>query len=678
MGNYRWRGLCASVLLSCISTLSLSSSAQTQPSASSPPSNTSELVISGEQIIKAADLSSIANLTVPSGASAIIDFSNNGSINLTGNISNSGSIYAFSTNPTVSTANFNALNIFNNSGALLSTSLPSTFNSVSYGTLQNLNLSLSALNNIVNAGTISSAANLSLSAGNSISNESVISAANVNMLAGAAGLVNTGSITAMAGNLNISNIATQNLLVNNTAGLMQTLLGSINISALNSIDVLNGSTQALSILNTGGLIEAINGAINVSTSPAAQLGFTPKTGVSGGDLRAQELNFTSDHGYITINSNMIEGQLNASAGEIHVTASTPNLIIGEMNLTGDPTYWNTAGDISIASNIGSASTNLSLIASGDITTTVAGLSIDVSSTFGNAGSILMIAGANITSPATGSGSNDSATVITIGGTGGNASTTGGKIDLNTFAISSLRSSTTTGDGGPITLIAFFGTGTNAGTIDLPSALTVNTSTSTNTSTALNGNVTLIAGAPSLAAISIGSINSSGNTVNPQTANNGMVSLISATPTFWGNPTATSTGSLLAQGQSFTDTSITLPTTSVGTITTGSLIAINPLGGNAEIVKVVSVTAIPSTTNSLVTVSPLTFNHTISEAVYIPATSLTVDPVGVVGSVSAGLPMTTNGGIILPAIDTNGNVVLQNGNIRQHPGEQRHQHFDKSC
>ncbi|MBX9689125.1 MAG: hypothetical protein K2X27_20620 [Candidatus Obscuribacterales bacterium] len=81
------------------------------------------LVSSQNQLLSADALKGAAGLTVASGASAIIDFGTSSTISLTGDINNSGSIYAISTNPAVSTAHLAATNIFNNQGALLSSVL---------------------------------------------------------------------------------------------------------------------------------------------------------------------------------------------------------------------------------------------------------------------------------------------------------------------------------------------------------------------------------------------------------------------------------------------------------------------------------------------------------------------------------------------------------------------------
>jgi hypothetical protein len=67
----------------------------------------------------------ISNLVVPNGVTAVHDFSTNELMNILGNLNNSGNFYAYSSNPQVNTGTINALNIFNNHGATLSSVLPS-------------------------------------------------------------------------------------------------------------------------------------------------------------------------------------------------------------------------------------------------------------------------------------------------------------------------------------------------------------------------------------------------------------------------------------------------------------------------------------------------------------------------------------------------------------------------
>ena len=202
-----------------------------EPVSPSDPSVSPLLVQSGTSVLDASSIQSSTGLTVSPGATAVIDFGSASQMTFSGDILNSGSIYAFSSNPAVTTASFAAANIFNNQGSILSTVLPANLTGFTTNAVSNLNLSLTALNQIVNMGTISSAGNLSLTAGNSIVNQSVISAAqNLNIASVLGSVTNSGIMSAAAGNLNISSLVNSNLLVNNLGGRMEALLGTISMS----------------------------------------------------------------------------------------------------------------------------------------------------------------------------------------------------------------------------------------------------------------------------------------------------------------------------------------------------------------------------------------------------------------------------------------------------------------
>lgn len=564
----------------------------------------------------------VNSLVIPTGVTAVKDFGIGSTLNLAGNLTNAGNLYAMSSNSAVTTATIMAANIINQQNALMTSIYPAAGLPGFTNAASALNLNLIAINEIINHGTISSSGNLAMTAGGAITNLATITAAQNAALTSAIGAFNnSGLISAMSGNVNVASQMARTLAFN----------------------------------NVGGTLQALNGQINASTASATALGAKPTLTVTGGDLVARELNFTSTGGLVEVGSRTMEGRLNINAGEAHVTASTPNLVLGQMNLTGDPTYWNAGGDITLGALTGLNNSNLSVIAAGNIITGAGTGDIDVSSSTFNAGSILMIAGANITSPASGSGSDDTTTVITIGGASVSiASSTGGMIDLTgggLYPITSLNASTTSttgGDGGSVTLIAFAGSGTGAGTITLPTDISITTGTSTNNDVTINGNVTIIAGATSGNAIQVGGINTSGNVINPQVASNGQVVIASATPIFASNPGGTGTSVTATTGASFTDMTITV--SDVSNLNGGQTIYLNPLGGNAETLTIDSING-----NVLTFTTPLAYSHTVGDGVYVAAESLIVHPNGVVGSVVTGLPMTVNGGIILPGPQQSGNI-----------------------
>src|SRR5262249_50076679 len=148
-----------------------------------------------------------------------------------------------STSPTVNTAVINANNILNQQGGLISTVLPASGLPGVSGAIPGLNLSLNAIQNIVNAGTIMSAGNLSLTAGGSITNALPAGATGVspvmqalgNVNLQAASIVNQGLIASQLSNVNFATAALQN------SGAIRALSGSVAIQNLigNTLNVNN-------------------------------------------------------------------------------------------------------------------------------------------------------------------------------------------------------------------------------------------------------------------------------------------------------------------------------------------------------------------------------------------------------------------------------------------------------
>src|SRR5262249_33687048 len=197
-----------------------------------------------------------------------------------------------------------------------------------------LDLSLSALHNIVNAGTISSAGNLNLTAGGSIINASSTGAIpliqamnNINLSTG--NLVNSGTIASSFGNINITSQMVQNIAINNVGGVLQALQGAINVRD-----------------------SAFTGAANLS--------------MTGGDFLARELNLYSGQGDVTVDVERVEGTVNIYANEAHVTSASDSLALGTIKLDGDPTFINSTGDITITGLVSFAE-KIAIIANGNIT-----------------------------------------------------------------------------------------------------------------------------------------------------------------------------------------------------------------------------------------------------------------------------------------------------------------------
>ncbi len=457
--------------------------------------------IGGSFVISPRMSQFVNNLVIPTGVTAIGNVSKTSTFNLSGNLTNAGTFYVVSTNPTITTATISAANISNQTGALLSSVLPAGVLAGFAGAVSNLSLNLNAINNIINAGIIKSAGSLTIAAGGSIVNSLPAGIAgpapimqamgNLNLLSGTGNLVNTGAISSLAGNINIASQAAQNIIIN----------------------------------NAGGTLAALRGAINIRDQLTTELA---NITVSGGNLSARELNFYGRNMNVSVSE--LSGSLNMTGSTAHVMTHTPNLLLGNMSLTGDPTFYNDSGDVVIASDLTYSGQNLAIVAKGNITTASGAGIINTSSSSGNGGNITLIAGASFTTDGSGGSqvNEDTISTLTISG----ASSSGGYIDLagtvsgSGIAVSSLSSSSTatSSNGGNITLVAFTGTGTsgaNAGTITLPASVTVTTGGNGSGS---NGNVFILSGGIGTNgnAVTTGAINTSGGangtgTVNIQNA-----------------------------------------------------------------------------------------------------------------------------------------------------------------
>lgn len=426
-----------------------------------------------------------ANLTVASGVTTYGDFGRNSNFILKGDLNNYGSIYAVSSRNSARGGAIRADDITNQSGALISSVLPGNLTSDSYRS--KVDLELNARGDLTNLGTIESSGNLTLVS-------QLAPTVSSNSPATSSTLTNSGTISAQD-----SVFITANNLNN-----------SGTISAVNGGVSINGSpTLAINVNNTNGTISALNGAINVRN---ASYKGTFNNNITGGDLLSKEVNLFAGNATNEVAVNELTGIVSQTGLAGHVSAATDDLKIGSTCLTGDPTYYNTAGNISITADlvVGEA---LTLIASGNIFSTD-GTRVEARSA-SQGFDITMIAGANITSPGSGGGS----TVPTGGVTGlvtfDGASMNGGSIVLGTSTINSSPTGTT-GNGGNINLFAFKGSvgGVTSGRIDANAATLISSGAGSGT----NGNVTVIGGGtePTVVqgggtAIQLGAINSSAGT-----------------------------------------------------------------------------------------------------------------------------------------------------------------------
>ncbi len=480
----------------------------------------------------------ISNLVIPAGVTAIDNASQSSTLNLTGNLTNAGNLYVLSTNPAVTSATISAANINNLQGALLSTILPTGGLPGFFSALTNLNLSLNAVNNIVNVGRILSAGNLTATAGGSITNTTaaVMRAVNsVNLISQIGTFVNAGSVVSQTGNLNFS-----------TGQLV----------------------RDMTINNLGGTLQALNGAINFRDSSFSALS---NLSITGGDFLSKELNLNSGQGTVDVAAGNITGLVNLTAGCAHVLAETPDLRFGSLDVSGDPTYYNPTGSITLS--LAPAATNgqdLAFIAAQDVI--IQSGTIDTTQASGNAGNLTIVAGALFGDPTTG-GQVDGDITTTVSITGGSA--TGGAIVLTGTSPASINTqgTGTSSNGGNVTLVAF--SGTPAGSLYTPGTITVPNAVNTGGSgTGSNGNVLILAGCTGGTAITTGAINTTGGA-----AGTGTVNIQNTTPTF------SPAGMTITNGV-VTGAFHTAPNSQLGSISTGSITTtganVNLLGGSYSI------------------------------------------------------------------------------------------------
>jgi hypothetical protein len=390
----------------------------------------------------------LAGMTIPSAVTAIHDFgTTGGALNFTGNLINAGKFFAVSTNAATTTASISAVNILNQQNGLLSTVLPSEGLPDFQQAIAGLNLSLSAVNDITNAGTISSSGSLTATAGGSIANA----------LPG--GVTGNQPIMQAVGDLNLH---TANLV---NAGLLDSTGANVNIA--------NQTISNLLINNTGGIIQAPNGNINVG-----EVLNTTNAKLRGGDWFSSQLNVNTG-GKASIYIGQVSGLVNVSAKELQIAAATEALRLGQICLEGDPTFYNSAGSIFLNSgfNLTTNGAPIAIVAQRNIYVNGATpINIDTSSPTGG-GSVFMLAGAEFTvtpddlsaSPDSG----DSMHTLTITG----RSLDGGEIDLTSGpGLGTINTRGTSGDvsGGDVYIWAWNGLGVNSGRVFLPSASSITT------------------------------------------------------------------------------------------------------------------------------------------------------------------------------------------------------------
>jgi hypothetical protein len=373
-------------------------------------------------------------LVIPENVSVSGDFARNADgVRVTGDLSNAGAIYAVSTNASKNTAFIGARDINNEGSGLITTDVPNSVSSQYGSTNSTLNLSLHASRDLNNDGAITSSGALDLGAGGSLKNSGLAqSAGNVNIYS--SNVTNSGAIASINQNVTVTAPVDSSIYIN----------------------------------STGGSISALNGDINIATVSNANQKLD--TTLIGGDWHSNNLNVSSSDGHAFADVGDVTGLVNIKAGIAHFNASTENLRLGQMDISGDPLFSNDVGNLDLSAlSLTTAGAPLALVAAGDINAGTA--TVINTSAVGAGGSLTIVAGAAFTIDGFGSA------VITGG------SVTGGSINLTGISTLSTQGFSSAGN---VSMYAFSGTTVGTGNVFIPGAL-INAGSS-----GTGGNITIIA------------------------------------------------------------------------------------------------------------------------------------------------------------------------------------------
>jgi hypothetical protein len=274
---------------------------------------TSGNAVGGRMSLTSSLAQSLSNLVIPQGVKLFDNFASIGALQLSGNLIDAGKFVALSTSPSLTSAVIDANNIYVQAGGVLT----SVLSAPHAGLNSTLSLSLDALNNVVNNGTISSSGSLSVSAGGSISNGqagSMQAQGDVNLFAASGNFTNGGMVASSAGNINVNTLDTSNLSFNGSGGTLAAQAGAINFR------------------NSG-----YAGAANLT--------------LNGGNYLSQALNLNSGTGFANTDVGTVTGVVNTYAGSAHIGADTADLQMGVFDVSGDPFVWNNGGDLDLSGTL---------------------------------------------------------------------------------------------------------------------------------------------------------------------------------------------------------------------------------------------------------------------------------------------------------------------------------------
>lgn len=426
--------------------------------------------VSGSIMLDILSSQAISNLVIPQNVLAVGNH-NSGLLDLSGSLVTQGTFLAAVSSDLSANFTVNANRIEVLAGGLITTTAPAWLSlpfNINTGPLA---LSLISATDIVNMGTIAASGNLSLLAGGTITNGS------------------TAIIQSMA-NVNMETISGQ---ITN-AGLIQSLSSNVLISSISGADLLFN--------NLGGTLTALNGEIALRTNGG---GAASILDVTGGKIDSLLLNFLTE-GTVRAAVHEITGMVNVKASQSHVFVESGILSLGAIDLSGDPTFVNSGGNIILNPNgpggvLRFAGEDLAVIAYGNVLAGAGLNTIDLSAAAaGNSGSLTIIAGVNV-SPSAGFQIEETAAPF-VTYTLGMPSASGGSIQLSGVSI---KTSVSSGPyaAGIVRLIAY--DNDNMNQVNTAGAIAIGSiDTSSNQGTA--GDVLFIAQAGSL---NVPSINASG-------------------------------------------------------------------------------------------------------------------------------------------------------------------------
>ncbi len=528
---------------------------------------------------------------------------------------------------------------------------------------------LTLTGNLANYGDIQFTGNASLTA-NNIYNATTGEIQGNNNLT-----INTSQALINEGTIVSNNTLAINTPVIYNAGAIESINGNLNIANVNTLD-LTASAQ-------NGNVEALNGSINLSENSGLN-----SNGINlvNGNYLSKELNIEAGNtGYVQGIIGNVSGVISTVAGSEHLAAATKDMLLGNSNIFGDPTYVNTAGDISLNGAVTTSGNNLAILAYGNIiVATSSNASINTQGVSGS-GNLVMIAGlgSNVTAtagtvnsstvPTGGTPITSSETVtVTLGAANGYVPGVINLVTNNTLANNGtvINTSALAGNAGNITLLAYSASGNGgnvllSGTSGSSQLYEVNAS---GTGTGSNGNILILSTAVSGTDVELGTVVNNGGS-----GGGGNIALYTAYPLasiltfdYTGSITAgsiapssplayTSGGSIQLDGNMTAGNNVLISTGSSSAFNTGTNTIFDP--GTLNIIT--GSGSFSTSTTPLLTNTPNLTANISNGSFYVndSASSLTLSVINVINNTFSIDMTATNGSVIVSNTVNAGNNTI---------------------